>query len=58
VEELTGAVLEHGASGFILFSPDGGTQDAGSLRRWAAEIVPAVREAIAKDSDGDSGQAP
>jgi alkanesulfonate monooxygenase SsuD/methylene tetrahydromethanopterin reductase-like flavin-dependent oxidoreductase (luciferase family) len=45
VEELTGAVLEHDASGFMLFSPSGGTPDATSLARWAAEIVPAVREA-------------
>jgi len=45
-EELAGAVLEHGASGFMLFSPPGGTPDAGSVRRWGAEIVPAVREAI------------
>jgi alkanesulfonate monooxygenase SsuD/methylene tetrahydromethanopterin reductase-like flavin-dependent oxidoreductase (luciferase family) len=44
VDELTGAVLDHGASGFTLFSPDGGTQDIVSLGRWAAEIVPAVRE--------------
>jgi alkanesulfonate monooxygenase SsuD/methylene tetrahydromethanopterin reductase-like flavin-dependent oxidoreductase (luciferase family) len=49
VEELTGAVLEHGASGFTLFSPGGGTQDAVSLGRWAAEIAPAVREAVAKE---------
>jgi alkanesulfonate monooxygenase SsuD/methylene tetrahydromethanopterin reductase-like flavin-dependent oxidoreductase (luciferase family) len=48
IEELTGAVLEHGASGFTLFSPGGGTQDALSLSRWAREIVPAIREAIAK----------
>lgn len=47
-EELTGAVLEHGASGFMLFSPIGGTPDIVSLGHWAAEIVPAVREAIAK----------
>jgi alkanesulfonate monooxygenase SsuD/methylene tetrahydromethanopterin reductase-like flavin-dependent oxidoreductase (luciferase family) len=47
VEELTGAVLEHGAGGFMLFSPRGGTPDADSLARWGAEIVPAVREAIA-----------
>lgn len=46
VEELTGAVLEHGASGFTLFSPEGGTPDAVSLGRWAGEIVPAVREAV------------
>jgi alkanesulfonate monooxygenase SsuD/methylene tetrahydromethanopterin reductase-like flavin-dependent oxidoreductase (luciferase family) len=45
-EELTGAVLEHGASGFMLFSPQGGTPDTTSLGRWAREIVPAVREAI------------
>jgi hypothetical protein len=48
VEELTGAVLEHGASGFTLFSPGGGTTDAVSLGRWANEVAPAVREAIAK----------
>jgi alkanesulfonate monooxygenase SsuD/methylene tetrahydromethanopterin reductase-like flavin-dependent oxidoreductase (luciferase family) len=46
VEELTGAVLEHGAAGFMLFSPSGGTPDTTSLARWAREIVPAVREAI------------
>ena len=45
VEELTGAVLDHGASGFMLFSPGGGAPDAASLARWAREIVPAVREA-------------
>jgi alkanesulfonate monooxygenase SsuD/methylene tetrahydromethanopterin reductase-like flavin-dependent oxidoreductase (luciferase family) len=49
-EELTGAVLEHGASGFMLFSPSGGAQDGVSLGRWAGEIAPAVREAIAKES--------
>jgi alkanesulfonate monooxygenase SsuD/methylene tetrahydromethanopterin reductase-like flavin-dependent oxidoreductase (luciferase family) len=49
VEELTGAVLEYGASGFILFSPPGGTPDVVSLGRWANEIVPAVREAVAKE---------
>jgi alkanesulfonate monooxygenase SsuD/methylene tetrahydromethanopterin reductase-like flavin-dependent oxidoreductase (luciferase family) len=48
-EELTGAVLEHGAAGFMLFSPQGGTPDTVSLARWAREIVPAVREAIAKE---------
>jgi len=50
VEELTGAVLEHGAGGFILFAPGGGAQDIVSLGRWASEVVPAVREAIAKGS--------
>jgi alkanesulfonate monooxygenase SsuD/methylene tetrahydromethanopterin reductase-like flavin-dependent oxidoreductase (luciferase family) len=46
-EELTGAVLEHGAAGFMLFSPEGGTPDIVSLTRWAREVVPAVREMIA-----------
>jgi alkanesulfonate monooxygenase SsuD/methylene tetrahydromethanopterin reductase-like flavin-dependent oxidoreductase (luciferase family) len=46
VEELTAAVLEHGASGFTLFSPQGGTPDAGSLGRWAGEIAPAVRRNV------------
>lgn len=48
-EELTGAVLEHGASGFILFSPEGGTPDIVSLTRWAREVVPAVREAVTNE---------
>ncbi|WP_242908564.1 LLM class flavin-dependent oxidoreductase [Actinomadura terrae] len=46
IEELTGAVLEHGASGFILFPVGGGPLDV-TLGRWAEEIVPAVREATA-----------
>jgi alkanesulfonate monooxygenase SsuD/methylene tetrahydromethanopterin reductase-like flavin-dependent oxidoreductase (luciferase family) len=50
IEELTGAVLDHGASGFTLFSPSGGTQDTTSLSRWAKEIVPAVREAVTKEA--------
>jgi len=48
VEELTGAVLEHGASGFMLFSPRGGGTDETTLGRWATEVAPAVREAVAK----------
>jgi alkanesulfonate monooxygenase SsuD/methylene tetrahydromethanopterin reductase-like flavin-dependent oxidoreductase (luciferase family) len=51
VEELTGAVLGHGASGFMLFSPHGGTPDMTSLAHWAGEIVPAIREAVAKHRD-------
>jgi alkanesulfonate monooxygenase SsuD/methylene tetrahydromethanopterin reductase-like flavin-dependent oxidoreductase (luciferase family) len=47
VEELTGAVLEHGAAGFMLFSPSGGTPDPVSVARWAGEIAPAIREAVA-----------
>ena len=46
VEELTGAVAEHHASGFILFSPDGAATDTTSLGRWANEIAPAVRTAV------------
>lgn len=45
-EELTDAVLEHGASGFMYFPADEPTEVA--LGRWAREIVPGVREAIAK----------
>ncbi|MBB2744555.1 UNVERIFIED_ORG: alkanesulfonate monooxygenase SsuD/methylene tetrahydromethanopterin reductase-like flavin-dependent oxidoreductase (luciferase family) [Microbispora rosea subsp. rosea] len=48
VEELTGAVLEHGASGFTLFFADHGAPDLTLLARWAQDVVPAVREAIAK----------
>jgi alkanesulfonate monooxygenase SsuD/methylene tetrahydromethanopterin reductase-like flavin-dependent oxidoreductase (luciferase family) len=47
IEELTEAVWEHGASGFMLFSPGGGMTDAVTLGRWANEIAPAVREATA-----------
>jgi alkanesulfonate monooxygenase SsuD/methylene tetrahydromethanopterin reductase-like flavin-dependent oxidoreductase (luciferase family) len=45
VEELTAAVLEHRATGFVYRSTDG-TPAAEALARWAREIVPAVREAI------------
>lgn len=48
VEELTGAVLEHGASGFLLFPPGHDAHDDVSLGRWGGEIAPAVREAVAK----------
>ncbi|MET8851380.1 LLM class flavin-dependent oxidoreductase [Amycolatopsis sp. NPDC004625] len=46
IEELTGAVLEHNAAGFVLFGPGGSTPDAVAVSRWAEEIVPAVREAV------------
>ncbi len=49
VAELTEAVVDHGASGFTLFSPGGGTTDAVSLGRWVDEIAPAVREAVARE---------
>jgi alkanesulfonate monooxygenase SsuD/methylene tetrahydromethanopterin reductase-like flavin-dependent oxidoreductase (luciferase family) len=45
VEELTGAVLEHGAAAFIFRSTDDSPAGV-ALGRWAEEIVPAVREAI------------
>ena len=48
IEELTGAVLEHGASGFTLFSAEQGAPDPTLLARWAQEVAPAVREAVAK----------
>ncbi|MGP4101491.1 LLM class flavin-dependent oxidoreductase [Nonomuraea sp. KM90] len=44
IEELTGAVLDHDASGFVYF-PDDDTPTDLALGRWANEIVPAVREA-------------
>ncbi|WP_405507390.1 LLM class flavin-dependent oxidoreductase [Streptomyces cyaneofuscatus] len=48
VEELTSAVLEHGAGGFVFFDfADPAPTDV-SLGRWATEIVPAVREALSK----------
>src|SRR5947208_3450901 len=45
-DELTTAVLEHHAAGFIYRSTDDTPTDQ-ALARWATEIVPAVREAIA-----------
>ncbi|MDI3388714.1 LLM class flavin-dependent oxidoreductase [Streptomyces sp. B-S-A8] len=46
IDELTTAVLDHGAAGFTLFAADHGPQDTVSLARWSAEIAPAVREAV------------
>ncbi|WP_245674587.1 LLM class flavin-dependent oxidoreductase [Herbidospora cretacea] len=41
IEELTGAVLDHGAAGFTYFPADD------TMRKlWAQEIVPAVRAAV------------
>jgi len=50
VEELTGAVVEHGASGFTLFAGGHGAPDRTVLASWAREIVPSVREALAKEN--------
>ena len=48
VEELTFAVLEHGAATFIYLLPPGDSISDTTLNLWAHEVVPAVREAIAK----------
>jgi alkanesulfonate monooxygenase SsuD/methylene tetrahydromethanopterin reductase-like flavin-dependent oxidoreductase (luciferase family) len=46
VEELTSAVLEHRAGGFLLFPVDDGTPAEVVAGRWAEEVAPAVREAV------------
>jgi alkanesulfonate monooxygenase SsuD/methylene tetrahydromethanopterin reductase-like flavin-dependent oxidoreductase (luciferase family) len=48
VEELTFAVLEHGAAAFIYMVRPGDSISDTTLNLWAHEVVPAVREAIAK----------
>ena len=48
VEELTSAVLEHGAAAFNYLVPPGDSISDATLNRWAHEVVPAIREAIAK----------
>jgi alkanesulfonate monooxygenase SsuD/methylene tetrahydromethanopterin reductase-like flavin-dependent oxidoreductase (luciferase family) len=48
VEELTFAVLEHGAAAFIYIVRPGESISDTTLNHWAHEVVPAVREAIAK----------
>ena len=45
VDELTTAVLEHHAAGFIYRCTDDTPADE-ALARWATEIVPTVREVI------------
>ena len=47
VEELTTAVLDHHAAGFINRSTDD-TPAGEALARWATEVVPAVRETISR----------
>jgi alkanesulfonate monooxygenase SsuD/methylene tetrahydromethanopterin reductase-like flavin-dependent oxidoreductase (luciferase family) len=46
VEELTSAVLEHRAGGFLLFPAADGTPAEVVVGRWAEEVAPAVREAV------------
>jgi len=48
VEELTFAVLDHGAAAFIYLDRPGTIIGDTTLNLWAHEVVPAVREAIAK----------
>ena len=47
VGEVTTAVLDHHAAGFIYRSTDDTPADV-ALARWATEVVPAVREAITR----------
>ena len=47
VEELTFAVLEHGAAAFVYMVRPGETITDTTLNLWAHDVVPAVREAIA-----------
>jgi alkanesulfonate monooxygenase SsuD/methylene tetrahydromethanopterin reductase-like flavin-dependent oxidoreductase (luciferase family) len=48
VEELTCAVLDYDAAAFIYLLPPGESISDTTLNLWAHEIVPAVRDAIAK----------
>lgn len=45
VDELTAAVREHQAAGFVFRSTDDSPADV-ALSRWAQEVVPAVRQAV------------
>ncbi len=54
VEELTFAVLDHGAAAFIYWLPPGDSLSDTTLNLWAHEVVPAVREAIARCAVPDS----
>ncbi len=46
VEELSFAVLDRGAAAFIYLLPPGEAISDTTLKLWAQEVVPAVREAI------------
>jgi hypothetical protein len=48
VEELTFAVVEHGAAAFVYLVRPGETITDTTVNLWANEVVPAVREGIAK----------
>ncbi|UGS38113.1 LLM class flavin-dependent oxidoreductase [Capillimicrobium parvum] len=47
IEALTGFVLELGFDG-LAFWPTGGGDDLGQIERFAAEVAPGVREAVAR----------
>ncbi|GAA1958303.1 LLM class flavin-dependent oxidoreductase [Catenulispora subtropica] len=51
VEELTGAVVEHGAGGFTYF-PVGDVPIERASEVWAQEVVPGVREELARLTTG------
>lgn len=58
VDELSDAVINHDAAGFVLFAPGGAEPDTDMLARWAREIVPAVREAVGSPMpDGQSTES-
>jgi alkanesulfonate monooxygenase SsuD/methylene tetrahydromethanopterin reductase-like flavin-dependent oxidoreductase (luciferase family) len=48
VEELTFAVREHNAAAFVYLVAPGDSMSDTTLKRWALDVAPAVREAIAK----------
>ncbi len=48
IEELTFAVLEHGAAAFIYLVAPGDIISDTTLNLWAHEVAPAVREATVK----------
>ena len=49
IEELTDAVLNHGAAGFTLF-PRGSDPYDVQVARWSQEIVPAIRAEVSRES--------
>jgi alkanesulfonate monooxygenase SsuD/methylene tetrahydromethanopterin reductase-like flavin-dependent oxidoreductase (luciferase family) len=48
VDELTFATLERGAAAFVYVIPPGDSVSDATLKLWAQEVAPAVREAVAK----------
>ena len=53
-EQLAGLALEVGTSSFVL-----GTDDPDDVRRYAAEVAPAVRELVERErARGDDGERP